>query len=131
MMPVRRLATVTLVVRDYDEAVRFYVDRLDFYLIADTPLGNGKRWVLIAPTENSPVRLLLAQAATPPQNAAIGNQTGGRVAFFLETDNFQRDYCRFSERGVRFIEPPRSEPYGIVAVFTDLYGNTWDLIQPV
>jgi catechol 2,3-dioxygenase-like lactoylglutathione lyase family enzyme len=123
------IATIALVVADYDEAITFYRDRLGFALVADTPLGPGKRWVLVAPPGGG-VRLLLAKADGPEQTARIGDQTGGRVGFFLETDDFARDHAAFSARGVKFLEPPRHEPYGSVAVFEDLYGNKWDLIQP-
>lgn len=125
------LATVALVVADYDEAIRWYRDRLGFMLIADTPLGNGKRWVLIAPSREHGCRLLLAKADGPAQQARIGDQTGGRVGFFLETDDFARDHAAFTARGVFFREAPRYEPYGAVAVFEDLYGNRWDLLQPL
>ncbi len=123
------IATVALVVRDYDEAIAFYRDRLGFDLIADTPLGPGKRWVLVAPPGTG-ARLLLAQAGDDEERSRIGNQTGGRVGFFLETDDFARDFARFTANGVKFHESPRHEPYGSVAVFEDLYGNKWDLIQP-
>ncbi len=123
------IATVTLVVADYDEAIAFYRDRLGFAVIADTPLGDGKRWVVVAPAGGG-ARLLLAVADGPEQVARIGDQTGGRVAFFLETDDFARDHAAFTARGVRFVEPPRHEAYGSVAVFKDIYGNKWDLIQP-
>ena len=125
------LGAITLVVRDYDEAIRFYRDYLNFDLIEDTDLGAGKRWVLMAPPA-APVastRLLLAQAKNAAELAATGNQSGGRVGFFLHTDNFTRDHAAFLARGVRFLEPPRHESYGTVAVFTDLYGNKWDLLQ--
>lgn len=124
-----RIATVALLVRDYDEAIGFYRDRLGFEVVADTPLGDGKRWVLVAPPGGG-ARLLLARADGAPQAARVGDQTGGRVGFFLETEDFAADFARFSERGVRFLEAPRHEPYGSVAVFEDLYGNKWDLIQP-
>lgn len=123
------IATVALVVADYDEAIAFYRDQLGFALVADTPLGGGKRWVLVAPLGGG-VRLLLAKADGPEQTARIGDQTGGRVGFFLQTDDFDRDHAAFSARGVKFLEPPRQEAYGSVAVFEDLYGNKWDLIQP-
>jgi len=123
------IATIALVVRDYDEAISFYRDRLGFRLIADTPLGPGKRWVLVGP-ERGGARLLLARADGAEQEARVGDQTGGRVGFFLETDDFDRDYAAYAARGVRFLETPRHEAYGSVAVFEDLYGNKWDLIQP-
>jgi catechol 2,3-dioxygenase-like lactoylglutathione lyase family enzyme len=124
-----RIATVALVVRDYDEAVGFYCEKLGFELVADTPLGGGKRWVLVAPPGGG-VRLLLAQVDGEAQAGRVGDQTGGRVGFFLETEDFAGDFARFTERGVRFLEAPRHEAYGSVAVFEDLYGNKWDLIQP-
>lgn len=123
------IATVALVVADYDEAIAFYRDRLGFALVADTPLGPGKRWVLVAPVGGG-VRLLLAKADGPEETARIGDQTGGRVGFFLETDDFARDHAAFTARGVKFLESPRHEAYGSVAVFEDLYGNKWDLIEP-
>ncbi len=125
-----RIATVTLVVDDYDAAIAFYRDKLGFDLVADTPLGGGKRWVVVAPKGGKGARLLLAQADGPTQAAHVGNQTGGRVGFFLETDDFARDHAAFTAAGVVFREAPRHEPYGSVAVFEDLYGNTWDLIEP-
>ncbi len=125
-----RIATVTLVVDDYDTAIAFYRDKLGFDLVADTPLGGGKRWVVVAPKGGKGARLLLAQADGPTQAAHVGNQTGGRVGFFLETDDFARDHAAFTAAGVVFREAPRHEPYGSVAVFEDLYGNTWDLIEP-
>jgi catechol 2,3-dioxygenase-like lactoylglutathione lyase family enzyme len=123
------IATVALLVRDYDEAIGFYCATLGFHLIADTDLGGGKRWVAVAPRGNG-ARLLLARAEGDDQQAAIGNQTGGRVGFFLETEDFAREYAAFLERGIHFLETPRHEPYGTVAVFEDLYGNKWDLIEP-
>lgn len=125
----RRVATVTLVVADYDEAIRWYVDRAGFALTSDLDLGGGKRWVTVEPVGGG-ARLLLAKADGAKQIASIGNQTGGRVAFFLETDDFARDHAAMLARGVEFREAPRHEPYGTVAVFADLYGNLWDLIQP-
>lgn len=125
-----RIATVALLVSDYDEAIGFYRDTLGFSLVADTPLGGGKRWVVVAPEGGKGAALLLAEAGDEVQRARIGDQTGGRVGFFLETDDFARDHARFTERGVRFLETPRHEPYGSVAVFEDLYGNKWDLIEP-
>lgn len=121
---------VTLVVRDYDEALRFYVDTLDFALIADTVIeAQNKRWVLVAPRGSTECRLLLARAVGPGQESRIGNQTGGRVALFLHTDDFWRDFRRYRERGVVFIREPKEESYGTVAVFQDPYGNLWDLLQ--
>lgn len=123
------IGAVTLVVRDYDEAIRFYVDALGFELIEDTPLPDGKRWVLVRPAGAVETSILLAVAADDSQAAAVGSQTGGRVGFFLHTDDFWRDHARMLAAGVRFAESPREEPYGTVAVFEDLYGNRWDLIQ--
>ncbi|NID04516.1 VOC family protein [Luteibacter jiangsuensis] len=124
------LGAVTFLVRDYDEAIRFFVDALGFELIEDTPLSETKRWVTVAPRGSHGTRLLLAQAASDEQRAHIGRQGGGRVFLFLETDDFARDATRMRAHGVRFREEPRHEPYGTVAVFEDLYGNAWDLIQP-
>jgi catechol 2,3-dioxygenase-like lactoylglutathione lyase family enzyme len=120
---------VTLVVRDYDEAIRFYVDAVGFTLREDTDLGGGKRWVVVAPPDGG-TGLLLAKASGPEQEARVGDQTGGRVGFFLETDDFAADHARMTASGVHFLEPPRHEPYATVAVFEDLYGNRWDLLQP-
>ena len=124
------IATVALAVRDYDEAIGFYRDALGFELVADTPLGGGKRWVLVAPKGGKGARLLLSVADGDAQAARVGDQLGGRVGFFLETDDFARDHASFTARGVRFLEAPRHEAYGSVAVFEDLYGNKWDLIEP-
>ena len=124
------VATVALVVADYDDAIAFYRDRLGFELVADTPLGDGKRWVTVAPRGGKGARLLLAAADGAAQAARVGDQTGGRVGFFLETDDFARDHAAFTANGVHFLEAPRHEPYGSVAVFEDLYGNRWDLIEP-
>jgi catechol 2,3-dioxygenase-like lactoylglutathione lyase family enzyme len=120
---------VSVLVRDYDEAIAYYTGTLGFHLREDTPLGAGKRWVLVVPPEASECALLLARAVNEEQRAAIGHQAGGRVFLFLHTDDFWRDYRAFCARGVQFHEPPREEPYGTVAVFTDLYGNRWDLLQ--
>jgi catechol 2,3-dioxygenase-like lactoylglutathione lyase family enzyme len=126
----QRLVHVALVVRDYDEAIAFYTQSLGFQLIEDTDLGNGKRWVLVGPPGSTGTDLLLARAVTPEQASRIGNQTGGRVFLFLHTDDFWRDYRAMTARGVKFIRLPSQESYGTVAVFEDLYGNQWDLIQP-
>ena len=128
----RVIALVSLVVRDYDEALDFFIGKLDFTLVEDTPVPEQhKRWVVITASPASGCQLLLAQAATPAQQAAIGQQTGGRGFLFLHTDDFWRDYQRYCARGVEFVREPREEPYGTVAVFRDLYGNLWDLLQPV
>jgi catechol 2,3-dioxygenase-like lactoylglutathione lyase family enzyme len=124
------LVAVTVVVREYDEAIAYFTHSLGFRLVEDSPRPEGKRWVTVAPEGSPSLRILLARAATPAQESAIGNQTGGRVSFFLHTTDFQRTYQQFRERGVNFLEVPRSEPYGTVAVFADLYGNRWDLIEP-
>jgi catechol 2,3-dioxygenase-like lactoylglutathione lyase family enzyme len=122
-----KLASVALVVRDYDEAITWFVEKLGFSIIEDTDLGSGKRWVRIsAPGGGSD--LLLARAINADQSAAIGNAGGGRVCFFLHTDNFWRDYDLIKSKGVAFTEEPRDEPYGWVVVFLDLYGNKWDLV---
>ena len=123
------IASVTLVVRNYDEAISFFTQSLNFELIEDTPLGNGKRWVVIRPRGDQGTSLLLAQETNPEQASRVGNQTGGRVSFFLRTDDFWRDYHEMQRRGIEFFEQPREESYGIVAVFIDLYGNKWDLLQ--
>jgi catechol 2,3-dioxygenase-like lactoylglutathione lyase family enzyme len=124
------ISTVTLLVREYDEAIGWFTGVLGFDLVEDTPLGESKRWVLVAPRHGEGCRLLLAQASGPEQAARIGDQTGGRVAFFLTTDNFSRDHALLLSRGVEFLEAPRRERYGTVAVFRDIYGNKWDLIEP-
>jgi catechol 2,3-dioxygenase-like lactoylglutathione lyase family enzyme len=123
------IGSVTLVVRDYDEAISFFVGVLGFELLDDTPLADGKRWVRVRPRGGGGSALLLARAADAEQAARVGDQSGGRVAFFLHTDDFWRDHRAYVERGVRFAEAPREEEYGTVAVFLDLYGNRWDLLQ--
>lgn len=125
----QHIGYIALVVRDYDEAIAFYVGKLGFELAQDTDLGGDKRWVLVAPPGSRETRLLLARAVTPEQSARIGDQTGGRVFLFLHTDDFWRDYRRMREAGVTFCEEPREEAYGTVAVFEDLYGSRWDLLQ--
>ena len=125
-----RLATVAFLVRDYGEAIAFFTNKLHFRLREDVDLGGGKRWVVVAPGASQGASLLLALATSPEQAAAVGRQAGGRVGLFLETDDFTRDHAAFTSRGVRFLKPPRSEPYGQVAVFEDLYGGRWDLIEP-
>ncbi|WP_417824477.1 VOC family protein [Thalassospira lucentensis] len=119
----------TLVVRDYDDAIAFYTGKVGFELVEDTDLGDGKRWVIVAPNGATETRVLLAKAKGERQTCIIGDQTGGRVGFFLNTDDFARDHARMTEAGVRFLEAPRHEPYGTVAVFEDLYGNKWDLLE--
>ena len=125
----QKLGYIALVVRDYDEAIAFYTSKLGFQLIEDTDLGNGKRWVRVRPPGSTGTDLLLARAANPEQASRIGNQTGGRVFLFLHTDDFWRDYREFTARGVTFVRPPSAESYGTLAVFEDLYGNKWDLLQ--
>ena len=120
---------VALVVRDYDEALAFFTEALGFTLVEDTPLGDGKRWVLVRPPNSQGTSLLLARAATAEQESRIGNQTGGRVFLFLHTDDFWHDYRQMTARGVKFTKQPREETYGTVAVFEDLYGNKWDLLE--
>lgn len=118
----------TFLVREYDEAIDFFVSTLGFTVLEDVDQGGGRRWVVVSRGEGA--SLVLGKAETPEQTAAIGKQAGGRVAFFLFTDDFHRDYASFTERGVVFTESPRVEPYGTVAVFRDLYGGLWDLIEP-
>ena len=125
----QRIGLVTLVVADYDEAIGFYTRKLGFELQEDTPLADGKRWVRVAPPGSTEASLLLAKAASEAQQTRCGNQTGGRVFLFLYTDNFWRDYRAMVQRGIKFLEDPREETYGTVAVFEDLYGNRWDLLE--
>ena len=121
---------MALVVRDYDEAIDFFTNRLDFVLIEDTYIPDqDKRWVVVAPPGSTGTSVLLARPSTPHQESFIGNQTGGRVTFFLSTDDFWRDYQRMISRGIRFVRQPQDEVYGTVAVFEDLYGNLWDLLE--
>lgn len=125
------LGLVSLVVREYDEAIAFYVGILGFTLVENTYIPEqSKRWVVVAPPGSTESRLLLARASNPDQATFVGNQTGGRVFLFLCTDNFARDYQAYAARGVRFVREPKEESYGTVAVFEDLYGNLWDLVQP-
>lgn len=126
----QRIGSFALLVDDYDEAIAWYTRALGFELIEDTPLGDDKRWVLVAPRGSLETRILLAKADGQAQAARVGDQSGGRVWLFLHTDDFERDWQRMREQGVHFREMPRHEPYGTVAVFEDLYGNAWDLIQP-
>ena len=126
----RSVATIALVVGNYDEAIAWYVKRLGFVLTDDVDLGEGKRWVTVTPAAGQGARLLLAEASDEAQVIRIGNQTGGRVFLFLETDDFARDHSAMLANGIEFREAPRHEPYGTVAVFADLYGNLWDLIEP-
>ena len=126
----QEIAHVALVVRDYDEAIEFFTQKLDFTLVEDTyQPAQDKRWVLVAPPGSTGPSLLLARATTPGQKAAIGNQTGGRVFLFLRTDDFWRDYNKMVLRGIEFVREPSTESYGTVVVFKDLYGNLWDLVQ--
>jgi catechol 2,3-dioxygenase-like lactoylglutathione lyase family enzyme len=126
----QHIAHIALVVDNYDEAIKFYTEKLGFDLLEDTQLSEVKRWVMVSPKGNGQCCLLLAQAANEEQKSRVGNQTGGRVFLFLYTDDFWRDYNNYTERKINFVRPPAEEPYGIVAVFEDLYGNLWDLIQP-
>ena len=124
------LCALSLLVRDYDEAIAYYTGVLGFLLVEDTPLAPGKRWVLVAPPGSTETRLLLARAKNAIELTAVGNQSGGRVFLFLQTNDLERDHRAFLARGVEFLEAPRRESYGTVAVFRDLYGNKWDLLQP-
>ncbi|HTB98742.1 MAG TPA: VOC family protein [Terracidiphilus sp.] len=128
-MAEQHICAVALVVRDYDEAKAWYCQVLGFDVVEDILLAEGKRWILVAPPGARESRLLLAKSATKQQSRRVGNQTGGRVFLFLRTDNFKRDYDAMREKGVRFCEEPRHESYGTVAVFEDLYGNRWDLLE--
>lgn len=125
----QNIGNIALVVKDYDDAIAFYTQKLQFTLIEDTDLGAGKRWVQIAPPNSSGTHLLLAKASGEQQEAAIGNQAGGRVFLFLQTNDFWRDYKLMQKKGVVFEEEPRIEPYGTVVVFKDLYGTKWDLLE--
>jgi catechol 2,3-dioxygenase-like lactoylglutathione lyase family enzyme len=126
----RKIVHIAIVVRDYDEAIEFYTQKLGFTLLEDTVLSETKRWVLVAPeNDTSGCALLLAKAVNEIQESRVGNQTGGRVFLFLDTDDFYRDYHDFMAKGIKFVREPSQEDYGIVAVFEDLYGNLWDLIE--
>ena len=126
----QRIAHIALVVDDYDDAIEFYTHKLDFEVLEDTKLSDEKRWVMVAPKGAKECCLLLAKAANERQTKSIGNQTGGRVGFFLFTDDFWRDYNKMIDRAINFLRPPTTFEYGTVAVFEDLYGNMWDLIEP-
>jgi catechol 2,3-dioxygenase-like lactoylglutathione lyase family enzyme len=126
----RTITKISLLVDDYDEAIRFYVDKLNFILVEDTVMSDTKRWVVVSPSGQEGCNLLLAKAANDEQKSRVGNQTGGRVFLFLHTDDFWRDYHRMVEQGIEFVRGPVDETYGTVAVFKDLYGNLWDLIEP-
>jgi catechol 2,3-dioxygenase-like lactoylglutathione lyase family enzyme len=125
----QHIAHITLLVKDYDDAIKFYTEKLDFDLIEDTVLSETKRWVLVRPKGAAECSLLLAKAADEQQNDNVGNQTGGRVFLFLYTDDFWRDYKTMVTKGISFVRQPTEEVYGVVAVFEDLYGNLWDLIE--
>lgn len=125
----QNIGLVTLVVKEYDEAIEFYTQKVGFDLVEDTELSLDKRWVVVKPRNSKSSGLLLAQAANETQIKSIGNQTGGRVFLFLNTDNFWRDYKTMIEKGVNFLDEPREEAYGMVSVFEDLYGNKWDLLE--
>jgi catechol 2,3-dioxygenase-like lactoylglutathione lyase family enzyme len=124
------IATITILVDDYDQAIEFYCDAVGFNLVEDTDMGDGKRWILVAPAGQDGAQILLAKASDEAQKKAVGLQTGGRVSFFLHTNNFSKDHAAMVARGVKFLEEPRHEDYGSVAVFQDLYGNKWDFIEP-
>lgn len=128
----QHIALFSIVVKDYDEAIQFYTQKLGFLLLEDTPLSETKRWVVVAPQHTITPRcgILLAKATDEKQMQSIGNQTGGRVGFFLYTDDFWRDYHQYQANGVQFVREPLQQNYGVVAVFSDLYGNLWDLLEP-
>jgi catechol 2,3-dioxygenase-like lactoylglutathione lyase family enzyme len=129
-MSSQHLVHIALVVRDYDEAIKFYTEKLNFQLVEDSVLSETKRWVLVAPPGSNGCCLLLAKAANDEQKSRVGNQTGGRVFLFLHTNNFQEDFSNLKKNGVTIVREPSKEEYGTVAVFADLYGNLWDLIEP-
>ena len=126
----QKLAQIAIVVNDYDEAIRFYTEKLNFSLIEDTMLNEAKRWVIVSPKGENNCALLLAKAANEEQKSRIGNQTGGRVFLLLYTDNFERDYKNLLDQNIEIVREPAKEEYGTVLVFKDLYGNLWDLIEP-
>jgi len=126
----QRIAHIALVVKDYDEAIQFYTKKLDFDLLEDTTLSEEKRWVIVAPKGAKECSLLLAKAANDEQLKSVGNQSGGRVFLFLFTDDFKSDYNKLKNRNINFVRPPQEYDYGTVAVFEDLYGNMWDLLEP-
>ena len=126
----QEIGRIAVVVDDYDEAIQFYTEKLNFTLVEDTVLSETKRWVIVRPKNSGGCSLLLAKAATEEQKSRVGNQAGGRVFLFLYTDDFWQDYNSMIEKGIRFIRPPATEEFGTVAVFEDLYGNLWDFIQP-
>jgi len=126
----QRLAHIAIVVNDYDKAIKFYTEKLHFDLIEDTQLSETKRWVLVRPKGSNECCLLLAKAANDEQRSRVGNQTGGRVFLFLHTDNFERDYQNLLDHQIEIVRQPQREEYGTVAVFKDLYGNLWDMIEP-
>ena len=127
----QRLAHIAIVVNDYDEAIKYYTEKLHFTLVEDTTLSETKRWVIVSPKGEGSCSLLLAKAANDEQRSRVGNQTGGRVFLFLYTDDIERDYKNLLDKGIKIVRHPASEPYGTVAVFEDMYGNLWDLIEPV
>jgi len=126
----QHLSLISLLVHDYDEAIAFYVGKLNFTLVEDTVMSEAKRWVIVRPSGNGITSLLLAKAANDEQKSRVGNQTGGRVFLFLHTDDFERDFESMKKQGIEFVRGPVKEPYGMVAVFKDLYGNLWDFIEP-
>ncbi|MBC7864420.1 MAG: VOC family protein [Bacteroidia bacterium] len=126
----QQLAHIALVVNDYDEAIKFYTEKLNFILVEDTVLSETKRWVIVSPPGKNSCCLLLAKAANEEQKSRVGNQTGGRVFLFLYTDDFWRDYKNMQQKGIEFVREPVNEKWGTVAVFKDLYGNLWDFIEP-
>ena len=126
----RKIAQLTLIVKNYDEAINFYVNKLHFHLIEDTILDQNKRWVLVSPNKENSCSLLLAEASGKAQEKALGNQSGGRVFLFLHTNNFKKEYQNLIANKIKIVREPKEEPYGTVAVFEDLYGNLWDLIEP-